>query len=540
MAVTGSVSDGDNDKILEVEEEDCFPPNFKEYMLKELSWTRFKEDGCGNSLFGWVFWSQQDHETNSLGKEYKYFYADAESGEEELGLPGRVFLHKFPESTSDVKHYTLKEYPQLDLALRCSIRGSWAMPVFEHSSKTCVGVLEIVSLSYTPSFWHDKSFLGNLYGIFQFFSIDIVLAIFSEVSDVTILPKQHMDENKALAAAFKELKMVLGSSSFTGNEAYVLEFFLPTSSKDDENILARLSMILGTMEESFKTFKLASGQDLGDVLTVKVIDFLNGQKSHSIQMIQATRLTPCLELLKDGGVILQIGQLDQPTMDAKNSGMDVVSEDHNYFLPSLEASQNGELKTELDSTDQTSMDPLNNGKNVTSAERNIILVASSEEGKRIQATRFTPSPSLELLKDEEVILQIGQLGQPTLDARNSGMNVVSEEQNYILPGPEALQNGEWTTQLDSTDQPSMDTLNNGTNVSSFDHKSMSRVRSHLYGRKIDKREKSRPETSERLVQRYATTNLLVFSSSLHGLISVEQKPTKALMVRNSRMEDYGS
>ncbi|XP_058194648.1 protein NLP7-like [Rhododendron vialii] len=493
-----------------------------------------------------------------IGREYK-FYADAESGEEELGLPGRVFLHKFPESTSDVKHYTLKEYPQLDLALRCFIRGSWAMPVFEHSSKTCVGVLEIVSLSYTPSFWHDKSFLGNLYGIFQEFG----MRCFDGYKHCEM---RYMDENKALAAAFKELKMVLGSvckihklplamtwvpcsacgylvegqhlskgkkifgdgydnlffefrtilkschlrkgevagrvlsfpnllycsdvqllsiaeyplvpyarryqltgwfticlqSSFTGNEVYVLEFFLPTSSKDDENILARLSLILATMEESFKTFKLASGQDLGDMLTVEVIDFLNGQKSHSIQMIQATRLTPCLELLKDGGVRLQIGQLDQPTMDAKNSGMDVVSEDHNYFLPSLEASQNGELTTELDSTDQTSMDPLNKGKNVTSAEQNIILVASSEEGKRIQATRFTPS--LELLKDEEEILQIGQLDQPTLDARNSGMDVVSEEQNYILPGPEALQNGEWTTQLDSTDQPSMYPLNNGKNV----------------------------------------------------------------------------
>lgn len=67
MALNGSVNDGDGDRILEYL--NYFPPNFKEYMLKELKWSRFKPDDYGGLVFGWVFWSQLDHQTlPPLGK----------------------------------------------------------------------------------------------------------------------------------------------------------------------------------------------------------------------------------------------------------------------------------------------------------------------------------------------------------------------------------------------------------------------------------------------------------------------------------------
>jgi len=95
-------------------------------------------------------------------RKYNCFYADAESGEEQLGLPGRVFLHQFPESIPKVEYYTPREYPQRDLALRCEIQGSCVVPVFEHSSQTCVGVLEIVCWRYSyPVYGLDKYFLDN-------------------------------------------------------------------------------------------------------------------------------------------------------------------------------------------------------------------------------------------------------------------------------------------------------------------------------------------------------------------------------------------
>ncbi|XP_058216412.1 protein NLP7-like [Rhododendron vialii] len=473
----------------------------------------------------------------TMCREYNnYFYADAESGEEQLGLPGRVFLHKFPESAPRVMHYSLKEYPQLDLALRCKINGSWALPVLERSSQTYVGVLELVSASYAY-LGSDKSFMDHLDDIFQEFGLQCS-------NGYKHYEMQCRDEHKALTAAIRELKMVLRSvckvhelplamtwvpcsacnglvrgqlmskgvefrgnrngackyaeleflkvskcshfrngrvigwalsspnmlycsditqislavyplapyarrcefhgwfaiglqSSYTAKNIYVLEFFLPTSYRYVDNSWTSLGFILRTMEEKFKTFKLASGQEFGDLLSVEVMDFQNGQKLHSVQLIQATRFSPSLEPLKDGGVMLQLGQLDQPSMDAINNGMNVVGEEQNSTLPSLVHLQNGEVTMQLDSSHRPSV-------------------------QLIQATIF--SPSLEPLKDGGVMLQLGQLDQPSMDGIHSGMNVVGEEQNCILPSLEPLQNGEATMQLDSSDQLSMDSSNNGQNV----------------------------------------------------------------------------
>ncbi|KAH7840692.1 hypothetical protein Vadar_020380 [Vaccinium darrowii] len=221
-------------------------------------------------------------------------------------------------------------------------------------------------------------------------------------------------------------------SSCTGNEFYVLEFFLPTSCKCNENILTTISLILGTMQENLKTFKLASGQELGEVLSVEVLNFQNDQKDRSIEMIKASRCIPRLEP-KVGGVVLQLGQVDQSSMDAINNGMNVVSEAQTDNLPGLVPLQNGEVAMQLDSSGQQSMDPSDNG-----------------------AT--TCVPSLE---------QLGQLDQASMDAINNGMNVVSEAQINNLPSLEPSQNGEEAMQLDSADHQSMD-LYNGQNVGTME------------------------------------------------------------------------
>jgi len=76
-------------------------------------------------------------------------------------------------------------------------------------------------------------------------------------------------------------------SEHTGNFIYVLEFFLSARSKDDEK--TTLSLILGTIEEKFTTFRFASGKELGELIRVEVIQFQENQKRHSFQSIQATR-----------------------------------------------------------------------------------------------------------------------------------------------------------------------------------------------------------------------------------------------------------
>ncbi|KAK2981365.1 hypothetical protein RJ640_003325 [Escallonia rubra] len=63
---------------------------------------------------------------------------------EEIGPPGRVFCSQLPEWTSDVRHYSSKNYSRRSDAVLRNIRGSLALPVIEPSQRSCVGVLELV------------------------------------------------------------------------------------------------------------------------------------------------------------------------------------------------------------------------------------------------------------------------------------------------------------------------------------------------------------------------------------------------------------
>jgi len=98
--------------------------------------------------------------------ECKFYWDIGENGEEELGHPGRVFRHKLPESAPDVQYYSLNGYPQCDDASHYQV-VSWVLPVLEHSSQICVGVLELVSAIDTISDWFDKSFRRSLNDVFQ-------------------------------------------------------------------------------------------------------------------------------------------------------------------------------------------------------------------------------------------------------------------------------------------------------------------------------------------------------------------------------------
>ncbi|KAI3687432.1 hypothetical protein L1987_81128 [Smallanthus sonchifolius] len=71
-----------------------------------------------------------------------------------LGLPARVFKQKLPEWTPNVQYYSDKEYQRLNHALNYDVRGTLALPVFEPSGQSCVGVLELIltsqKINYAP------------------------------------------------------------------------------------------------------------------------------------------------------------------------------------------------------------------------------------------------------------------------------------------------------------------------------------------------------------------------------------------------------
>ncbi|GMQ05901.1 hypothetical protein CsSME_00050717 [Camellia sinensis var. sinensis] len=69
-------------------------------------------------------------------------------------------------------------------------------------------------------------------------------------------------------------------SSFTGNDIYVLECFMPPSNKDYYgNQQTALRKILETMKKNFHSFKLASGEELGGHLYIEEIPFQNVSRS---------------------------------------------------------------------------------------------------------------------------------------------------------------------------------------------------------------------------------------------------------------------
>ncbi|XVE58107.1 hypothetical protein DITRI_Ditri04bG0143500 [Diplodiscus trichospermus] len=81
------------------------------------------------------------------------FSVDGES-DGQLGLPGRVFRQKLPEWTPNVQYYSSREYSRLDHALYYNVQGTLALPVFDPSRQSCVGVLELImtsqKINYAP------------------------------------------------------------------------------------------------------------------------------------------------------------------------------------------------------------------------------------------------------------------------------------------------------------------------------------------------------------------------------------------------------
>lgn len=85
-----------------------------------------------------------------------YYFSAEEDSDVWHGLPGRVFVKKFPEWTPDVQYYSSNEYPRIFHAKHYNIRGSLALPVFESENQACVGVVELImatqKVHYAPEF----------------------------------------------------------------------------------------------------------------------------------------------------------------------------------------------------------------------------------------------------------------------------------------------------------------------------------------------------------------------------------------------------
>ncbi|CAL5437705.1 unnamed protein product [Camellia sinensis] len=350
-----------------------------------------------------------------ISMDYK-FYMDRESSDEQLGVPGRVFNHGFPEFTPNVEYYSIKEYPLRNHALRCQVKQSWAIPLFDPSTLLCVGVLEIVSTMPSKRFqsYHDSVWLkfhnyfkevglessisdaNHRTDVRQREAVDEISKVLQVVCEVHGLPlaqawapcrvdwmckalvkgdifrlichfseyyktlnvasdAQHLRKGQGVVGrAFYSPNVLLCNdvtqfsiidyplahyaradelgccfaicvqSSCTGNDIYVLEYFMPPSNKDFGNQQIALRKILETMKKNFQTFKFASGEELGAHLCIERISCQNGEKLDSVQMSQTTKSLPRLEPLQSGGEMTQLDLSNQQSMDALNNESNVV------------------------------------------------------------------------------------------------------------------------------------------------------------------------------------------------------------------------
>ncbi|KAK6914519.1 RWP-RK domain [Dillenia turbinata] len=68
------------------------------------------------------------------------------------GLPGRVFVSKVPEWTSNVIYYNSGEFLRVNHAVDHEVRGSIALPILNPQEKSCCGVLELVTMKEKANF----------------------------------------------------------------------------------------------------------------------------------------------------------------------------------------------------------------------------------------------------------------------------------------------------------------------------------------------------------------------------------------------------
>jgi hypothetical protein len=138
-----------------------------EKMLKALS--LFKESsGVGILAQVWVPMKDGDHQVLSTC-EQPYLLDQMLAGYREVsreftfstevkegcfpGLPGRVFVSKIPEWTSNVVYYNKGEYLRVQHAVSHEVRGSIALPIFlGDNERSCCAVLELVTVKEKPNF----------------------------------------------------------------------------------------------------------------------------------------------------------------------------------------------------------------------------------------------------------------------------------------------------------------------------------------------------------------------------------------------------
>ncbi|THG21965.1 hypothetical protein TEA_005110 [Camellia sinensis var. sinensis] len=125
-------------------------------------------------------------------------------------------------------------------------------------------------------------------------------------------------------------------SSYIEDNVYTLEFFLPPNYTEGRDLRTALVPLLTTMKQHCKSFKVASGEELGEELSIEVLDFSEDGKLYSYQIPQTARSPNRME----NGEQMDLDLFDQqlPKVDVVDTGNNVVSnaEENNIVVTYIE------------------------------------------------------------------------------------------------------------------------------------------------------------------------------------------------------------
>ncbi|KAF8379739.1 hypothetical protein HHK36_029187 [Tetracentron sinense] len=387
------------------------------------------------------------------------FSVDGEN-DGELGLPGRVFRLKMPEWTPNVQYYSSNEYPRLNHALHYNVQGTLALPVFEPSGQSCVGVVELILTSQKVNYAPDVDkvckaleFKNSSTGIKDLMTgtalavnlksaevldhpnmqicnegrqnaLAEILEIVTVVCETHKLPlaqtwvpcrhrsvlaygggakksctsfdgscmgqvcmsttdvafcvvdahmwgfrdacaEHHLQKEQGVAGrAFSSHKScfcrdvtqfskteyplvhyarmfgltscfaICLRSTHTGNDEYILEFFLPPTITNGREQQALLDSLLETMMQHFRTLKVASEKELEEDRSVEIMktstDEKINQKLECIQISPSSESSPGPDNMPNGGEVMQTDTLEQQFMvkfDALKEGENLATTD---------------------------------------------------------------------------------------------------------------------------------------------------------------------------------------------------------------------
>ncbi|KAL0286490.1 UNVERIFIED_CONTAM: protein NLP9 [Sesamum angustifolium] len=213
------------------------------------------------------------------------------------GLPGRVFTSKIPEWTSNVMYYNKAEYLRIQYAIDHEVRGSIALPVFEDDSleRSCCAVLELVTTKEKPNF---DSEMENICQALQSLSknhkaaLAEIIAVLRAICHAHRLPlaqtwipcsykadsgcetpffypdvkEYHITEyplvHHARRFGLNAAVAIRLRSTHTGDDDYILEFFLPVNMKGSIEQQLLLNNLSNTMQKLCTSLRKVSDAEL--------------------------------------------------------------------------------------------------------------------------------------------------------------------------------------------------------------------------------------------------------------------------------------